>query len=71
MSIDNNIREAIQGKPDKIRQSLMERWEDYVLACRLSNGPDPVRSRHWSLKAMVLENALKAAVGLIPRREIA
>lgn len=36
--------------------------ENYLVAMRLANGPDPKRAKHWSVEAKERERKLKLAV---------
>lgn len=44
------------------RQTVSSLVDDYVIACRLSMGPNPARSAHWEELAIVRGRKLQAAL---------
>ena len=55
MVVDERLRKAAtehcRGCATKQKETVESLWDHYALACTLSRGGDPDRSRHWERRA--------------------
>jgi hypothetical protein len=65
------IKRVGEIQNEKLRNAKLVDLEEYIVACELSQGKDPNRSEHWTVRAMHMKNALLIACPrIVPDNEI-